>query len=528
MEQIDIGIIQGSLGAVLSNYIEARQTKPFKKDQQIWQLFQDLQQSLKASDPFIKRPQIRIDWSVGKGNWATIPWITFVDKTQEDAPQDGLCCAIYFRQDMTGIYLGLTYGRKAVLKKLGRSTGLKELKTLAEKARKNCLSLTEAGFLLDSKIDLKTSSTAQAEHAAATVAYKFYSADAIPDDGEILQDIDLLLSVYLQQLVPEKTVKSSFIKTEKFDLASAMSELVESISLQGFLFEPWQIAAYVTALRTKPFVILAGVSGTGKSKLPKLIADATGGYSDLIPVRPDWTDSSELLGYIDLQNKFRIGRLLELARRASDNPDRQFFAIIDEMNIARVEHYFAEVLSKMEDRRASKNGNGYESSQLLSYRLSGSDAVWSSQVLPPNFTITGTVNMDETTHSFSRKVLDRAFTLEFSEIDFNLLKFEKIGSSRRVLWPVSAWQPKAIRIAELKEFSEKEQLILEQTISSFSELNKFLIQAQLQVGYRTLDEVALFLIHSQDLLSSFITKNGEKIDPLDLALQMKLLPRISG
>lgn len=305
-----------------------------------------------------------------------------------------------------------------------------------------------------------------------------------------------------------------------------IKSLIKSVANTGFSFEPWQIAAYVAALRTKPFVILAGVSGTGKSKLPSLVAKLTGADARLLPVRPDWTDSSEVLGYIDLQGAFRPGTLLQFAKEASENRNKQFVCIMDEMNIARVEHYFAEILSRLEDRRVSDMG-GYESGPLVSQRLPESDKVWSDQGLPANFSIVGTVNMDESTYGFSRKVLDRAFTIELSDID--LSSWNSVNHEELVLkqWPVQAWYPIAIQLGELV-IKNEERDIITQIISSLSEINRFLIHAQLQVGYRTRDEIILFVLHSREMISSFITRQGEKVSPLDLALQMKILPRIAG
>ncbi|MFM8218327.1 MAG: hypothetical protein ACKOJF_05330, partial [Planctomycetaceae bacterium] len=101
-------------------------------------------------------------------------------------------------------------------------------------------------------------------------------------------------------------------------LDAAVRDLVARIDAQGFVFEPWQVAAYVTAVRTKPFVILAGVSGTGKSKLPALVAEATGAAPPRrIAVRPDWTDSSDVMGYVDLQDRFRPGLVLRSLREAA-------------------------------------------------------------------------------------------------------------------------------------------------------------------------------------------------------------------
>jgi hypothetical protein len=201
-----------------------------------------------------------------------------------------------------------------------------------------------------------------------------------------------------------------------FEPAAALEALIRYIEGCGFIYEPWQVAAYATALRTKPFVILAGVSGTGKSRLPALVEAATGGTTRLVPVRPDWTDSADVLGYVDLQGRFRPGVVLDAAREAMDAPGRHLVCIVDEMNLARVEHYFAELLSRIEGRQVQADGHGFASPPLLGGNLhEAAGARWASVHLPPNMALVGTVNMDESTHSFSRKVLDLAFTLELAE-----------------------------------------------------------------------------------------------------------------
>ncbi len=100
-------------------------------------------------------------------------------------------------------------------------------------------------------------------------------------------------------------------------------------------------------------MILAGISGTGKSKLPDLVSKLTSGKCERVSVRPDWTDSSEVLGYVDLNDRFRPGRVLQQAKEAASDPSQFHVCLIDEMNLARVEHYFAEVLSAIEDRQPS-------------------------------------------------------------------------------------------------------------------------------------------------------------------------------
>jgi len=316
---------------------------------------------------------------------------------------------------------------------------------------------------------------------------------------------------------------------QPFNLDEKVSELIQTILSQGYTFEPWQIATYVCALKTKPFVILAGVSGTGKSKLPSLIAKATGAERLLIPVRPDWTDSSEVLGYCNLQGGFRPGSLLSFAKDAEVTKGKQFVCIMDEMNLARVEHYFAEVLSQIEDRHICDSG-GFTSYSLINQKLLEEDQHWAKQGLPANLAIVGTVNMDESAHGFSRKVLDRAFTIEFSEINLN--SWEKSINVDSELGtdglPIEAWYPRAIRLGELTNVTDLDRQEINQVVKALTDINKILIKAQLQVGFRIRDELALFVLHAREMISSFIDHKGNKVDPLDMAIQMKVLPRIIG
>ena len=308
-----------------------------------------------------------------------------------------------------------------------------------------------------------------------------------------------------------------------WDRADATERLISAIEKRGYVYEPWHVAAYVTTIRTKPFVILAGVTGVGKSRLPGLVAEATGGEAHTIPIRPDWTDSADVLGYEDLQGRFRPGALLAIAREATDEPDRQHVAVLDEMNLARPEHYLAEVLSRIEARRPT--GRGFASPPLLNPTATDSD--WRTVALPPNLALVGTVNMDESAHGFSRKVLDRAFTLELSAPDLG--RWHEAGSpDEPEVWPRAAWQPRAITLGGLSDLSEAERRTVERVVATLEEANGLLTPAGYGIGYRTRDEAALFVLHATETPEAFRTREGEPVAPLDLALTMKVLPRIAG
>lgn len=304
--------------------------------------------------------------------------------------------------------------------------------------------------------------------------------------------------------------------------AGLVDGVVEFVAAKGFVFDPWQIAAFITAVRTKPFVILAGISGTGKTKLPKLIAEATGAQFHRIPVRPDWTDSSELLGYerLGTGTTFVPGHLLRVAQKAQQNPDQQFFVLLDEMNVARVEYYLAEVLSHIEERETQADGT-IASDPLVP---NSSDGEWAAIRLPGNLTIIGSVNMDETTFGFSRKVLDRSFVIEFSTV--SLSSVNPLGEvEKSEAWPVARWRQAGLSLAEHPNHNHED---VGRVISALETINQALAPLQMQVGYRVRDEIAMFVLSAHDCPDSFVGGDESVINPLDLAIAMKVLPRIQG
>lgn len=338
-----------------------------------------------------------------------------------------------------------------------------------------------------------------------------------------LEELRRLQSEPPAPVVREKPMR---YRPEPFDRAAALEALLTYLEQRGFVYAPWVGAAYVTALRTKPLVILAGPTGTGKSKLPLLVAEATGSVVQLIPVRPDWADSTELLGYVDLQGRFRPGMLLRLMQEAQQQNERFVVGVLDELNLARPEQYLAEVLSRIEDRRPLPKG-GWTTEPILQQSLAPADQGWARVAWSANFALVGTVNVDETTHGFSRKVIDRAFTIELAEIDLAAMP-AVTAPSNPMLWPATAWFPRALRLAEWPTLSDAEQQRIQQVLDTLQTLNRWLQPAGFPIAYRTRDEVALFVLHATETLEAFRTRTGEPVDPLDLALWMKVLPRLQG
>lgn len=517
--------LREALQEILAGYRKAAAESKYSGGHPIVRAFEGASRAL-AAIPDVVHRKVKVVPSAGKGNWASVPWISMLDPKETDTTQKGVYIVYLFRGDMSGLYVTLNQG-VTELKDLPAAAQAEELARRAEAVRQRLPDLAAAGFALDNKIELRSATALGAKYEPSTIAHKFYSTDGLPEPEDLAEDLHALLDAYATYLDEKTPIVANGAPASSSSLSGRFELLVEHIAATGFVFEPWQLAAYVTALRTKPFVILAGVSGTGKSRLPQLVAAATGAQFSRFAVRPDWTDSSDVLGYVDLRGSFRPGAVLQFAQAAGHALSQQHVALLDEMNLARVEQYFAELLSGMEDRRPVSTG-GMASPPLLIQKLVGDDAQWNNVGWPANLALVGTVNMDDTTHGFSRKVLDRAFTLEMSDVDLGNWKEAPTAVPSATQWPMELWYPRAMRLSDLQQLSEDESKLVTHVVTTLTEANNILSSAQIQVGYRVRDEVALFVLHARDVQPWFRTQPGEPVDTLDLALHMKLLPRIAG
>jgi 5-methylcytosine-specific restriction protein B len=298
------------------------------------------------------------------------------------------------------------------------------------------------------------------------------------------------------------------------------------------------IKRFTSSLLTKPFLLLTGLSGSGKTKLAlafaRWIAESKDQYA-LVPVGADWTNREPVLGYPNsLDSKHYVkpeSGVLDILLRAhldyfANNKNlalcKPHFLILDEMNLSHVERYFADFISTMESGDEIKLYSGgkrywkhtdegdFDSSYEVPDRI----------VLPKNLFIIGTVNIDETTYMFSPKVLDRANTIEFRVSSTEMESFLASGSSVNL----DALNGQGANYAsEFMNLAARNGIQLERKkhASVFADFFDALQTVGAEFGYRTANEIIELI--------AFLNNFGiEQNDAYDIAIMQKLLPKLHG
>lgn len=313
---------------------------------------------------------------------------------------------------------------------------------------------------------------------------------------------------------------------------------------------------YITAIKSKPFLLLAGISGTGKSRIVRELARACWDVDseeykahkpknfEMVQVKPNWHDSSELIGYVSRIDGVRyvVGPFLKFMVKAIQDPNTPYFLCLDEMNLAPVEQYFAEFLSVVESRKVDKDGNvvtdplvDYSSTEeykSLIDQLFCDDAerkAYLTEVggkrltIPQNLIVVGTVNMDETTFSFSRKVLDRAMTIEMNEVDLMAgltNRHENIGKIE-----FADIIGKAVEGVDVYAAHEG---VCKKAITYLKSINATLDKTPFKIAYRTRNELLLYVVNNLSWKTDNESEEFVIARALDEITCMKILTRIEG
>ncbi len=299
-----------------------------------------------------------------------------------------------------------------------------------------------------------------------------------------------------------------------------MSQIISSIKRTGLLYEDKLILRYACALMTKPFVILSGLAGSGKTQLAlafaRLMSEDAEQQLCVVPVGADWTNREPLLGYPNALKPMEYmepeSGVLQIMMRAQRNPQKPYFLILDEMNLSYVERYFADFLSALESHQDIPLWEKDEESE--------SD-VPAKIKLPENLFITGTINVDETTYMFSPKVLDRANVIELKITEDEMEQFLKQDMNIDIHASDGACANMGqdfVSRSIAKETSKSE--LAQKTLIEFFRVLK---KVNAEFGFRSATEIYRFIANTKSCADS-MTED----EILDAAIVQKLLPKLHG
>lgn len=271
--------------------------------------------------------------------------------------------------------------------------------------------------------------------------------------------------------------------------------IIERVHARGFTISELTLRAYHVALQTRPLVILPGISGTGKTRLTRLYADAVhdvapgrdNPYYLVVAVQPDWHNARDLLGYYNaLTGSYHPTPFLRFLLQAAADPQQPYYVCLDELNLARPEYYLAPILSAMETVEGTID-LGAPSAEV---GLVSGEIVRSQTRLPLNLRLIGTVNVDESTFALSDKLLDRANLIELTDVDLAGFRANYSGAVDNEIW------------------------------ATIVAVHGAAAGAGHAFGYRTVGEILRFVEQARGSLAPR--------QALDLQLKQKVLPRLRG
>lgn len=510
--------LQSLFNQVMNNYLSAKR-QPFADNPMATLIRNKFREEIFKTG-FVKADKFVVTGSPGQGNWASVPWIGIFNKSITTSATKGVYIVYLFTSDCESVYLTLNQGCTELKNTIGKIKAVESMKKVTEQI---IATIDPRGFSTRDHINLKDTRELPYLYERGTIFYKEYKKGQIPSNDVLISDLKKMIDIYNEYIT---SVHKSSILTEnvvndgeeKMSIRDTVEYIQKYIAARGFSYDDSLIKNFYLSLKSKPFVILAGTSGTGKTKLVKLFAESINAEYKLIPVRPDWSDSSDLFGHLDLNGRFIEGALTRYIKDASEHTDKPYILCLDEMNLARVEYYFSDFLSIIETRN-------FVDGKIISDPLVNKNVYGASDAyiefgelrFPENLYIIGTVNMDETTFPFSRKVLDRANTIEFSYVELipseisqeNISKLLNIGNDFL-----------KSEYLQLSHCDYKDYVI--KICTELQKINDILKIAEAHVGYRIRDEICFYMLNNKK--NDLLPEN----EAFDYEILQKILPRIQG
>ena len=486
----DFGNSTKSAFSILLNLGFKIERKIIDISEQIMRFIKQSENGILTTSGYLDRYEdLKVKVSFGQGNQARVTWIAFLG--------DG-------NTVQNGSYPVYLYYKR--LKVLILSYGVSETEIPSIN--------WDQSNLKSISIYFEENQLGRPERYGGSYVYKVYHTDNAINPEELNKDLHNLVEIYKRVIANQAITKV----VNQMDFNYKLFK--ESADFVNLFLDTNLILRFVSALLTKPFVILTGLSGSGKTKLAQSFAmwicENETQYC-LVPVGADWTNREPLLGFPNaLKSSEYIkpdNKVLDLLISAVANQKKPYFLILDEMNLSHVERYFADFLSVMETGRKLSLHNG------LQYW----NDVPSEIDFPKNLFIIGTVNIDETTYMFSPKVLDRANVIEFrvtaeemkNYLDKNtILELDKLKSAGADM--ASSF----IKIAQDKSLKTNDSDILQtELLNFFSELKK----TGAEFGYRSAAEISRFAA-----VVNTVEPDWSMIKIIDAAIMQKLLPKVHG
>jgi len=449
-------------------------------------------QDLKTSEYLKSYSNLRVEVSFGKGNLSRIPWIAFLAENQ--AVQKGIypVYLLYKEKNLLILAYGVSETNKPT-----KDWDIPSKKYIQE-------------YFLDNNLG-------SPPRYLKSYFFRSYNLSSEIDRSVIDRDLNDIIATYKStQLTVTPQLSIVDFQYQQFSLNAVSA---------GLYFSNDIALRFSASLLTKPFVILTGLSGSGKTKLAQSFATWICAVRDqycIVPVGADWTNREPLLGFPNalVPNEYKPDEygVLQLILRAGSNPEKPYFLILDEMNLSHVERYFADFLSVMESKASIALHSGDQDWNGIPAALS----------FPKNLFIIGTVNIDETTYMFSPKVLDRANVIEFRVTEAEMRGY-LAGTSVPRLQNLAGLG--ASMADSFVETAGDENLITSNSQSLTDALMKFFTELKktgAEFGYRSASEILRFSAVVKKIAPEW--KSGESIDDaiIDAAIMQKLLPKVHG
>lgn len=339
------------------------------------------------------------------------------------------------------------------------------------------------------------------------------------DQGNNLNALILLVNEYYGDIIEIRKILG-----ERYLMVIKQKFIIDDVP---DIFKNQYSKRFIASLLAKPFVILTGNSGTGKTRIASRLAeylevkDKEGNSNYLIvPVGADWTDNVKILGFYNPianngNGEYVRTDILKLIERANKNEGIPYFLILDEMNLSHVERYFADFLSHMEMSSSELTLDGYV----------GEDGTEGKLKFPQNLFVVGTVNIDETTYMFSPKVLDRANVVEFKPEKNEVLSLFDNPSSLEKVTAANDGSAEVFFKLAMSIRSGKCEVELGNARDIFAKVYEITESCGYEFAYRTVKEIRQYIAASRELLG---TEEFDLMRAIDEQLLQKILPKIHG